>query len=138
MPTGAMHIAELELAMFPVATVRESSPIASFSAVWRTDRKNLGRSGPVKTSPWAIHCSAQSSGPAYPSVASNASHRSERIAVSSVPDPDTAVTQPNWLAISSGSRFSVGVPIASPTNPPMRHPRTRSWNSLTSGSDVIP
>ena len=33
MPTGAMHIAELELAMFPVATLRESWPIASFSAV---------------------------------------------------------------------------------------------------------
>ena len=39
---------------------------------------------------------------------------------SSVPSPSKVSTQPNLASICSGSRFSVGVPIASPTTPKAR------------------
>jgi hypothetical protein len=47
--------------------------------------------------------------------------------VSSVPSPSNVSTQPKRFSISSGSRFSVGVPIASPITPNAR--QAKAWRS---------
>src|SRR5580765_2129695 len=60
------------------------------------------------------------------------------ISESSVPGPVQVLTQPNRRSISSGSRFSVGVPMASPISPAIRQAYARPSKSSIVVSSLDP
>jgi hypothetical protein len=60
-PTGEIHMAELELGMLPRAAIRGVEWSLSFAAVCSTDWKNLPTFGPKISPDCSRHCRAQSS-----------------------------------------------------------------------------